>query len=488
MLGLWNLSPSVLRRDLYAEHRRDPTKVSMWRLAARVLLGTKVHPVTRRLLAGAANLQCCWWGTARRTYTGYMSAGIRKVEAPDAEHLVRVQWEDGSESCYPCVWLRDNCQCPHCFLHSAKARKLLFEDLDVDIVAKEVTLTDRRKISITWPDEHTSEYEAEWLKKRCFSEAARAEMREDLFLPAVFHTGSVKCVKTCQISAVRLDGVPVSSAAAESCGKVFRAKILSAEIRSYPSKGKKRQIDEHQYWGSDLQLPKMPFEEIMYNDESAYKWLCTLKKMGVVLLTGAATRQGELVKLGHRIGFLRLTFYGPTWQVQDKADANNVAYTTGKLCFHTDYPVLQHPPGVQFLHCIKQTATGDYTDIGVDYCDFAVQGKQRIIDVDYRGQAVRINFNNATRDTVFDIPAEEVRPFYAALKEFNDLLNSTEHKFTFKLKPGDIVTFDNWRVLHGRSSYQSGSEVTRHLEGAYADWDVVMSRLRLLRKRVLNRD
>lgn len=39
------------------------------------------------------------------------------------------------------------------------------------------------KISITWPDEHASEYEAEWLKKRCFSEEARAEMREDLFLP-----------------------------------------------------------------------------------------------------------------------------------------------------------------------------------------------------------------------------------------------------------------------------------------------------------------
>jgi len=67
---------------------------------------------------------------------------------------------------------------------------------------------------------------------------------------------------------------------------------------------------ELQYWDSDLQLPKIPFEEIMYNDESAYKWLRTLKKVGIVLLTGAATRQGELVKLGHRIGFLRLTFYG----------------------------------------------------------------------------------------------------------------------------------------------------------------------------------
>ncbi|KFV04537.1 PREDICTED: gamma-butyrobetaine dioxygenase [Pterocles gutturalis] len=388
-----------------------------------------------------------------------MDLGIQKVEVFDAGHFVRVEWEDRNKSCYPCVWLRDNCQCPHCFLRSARARRLLFEDLDVNIVVKEVALADRKKISITWPDEHTSEYEAEWLKKRCFSEEARAEMREDLFLP------------------------------------------------------------ERQYWGSELQLPKMPFEEIISNDESAYKWLCTLKKVGIVLLTGAATTQGELIKLGNRIGFLRLTFYGPTWQVQDKADANNVAYTTGKLCFHTDYPVLQHPPGVQFLHCIKQTAAGgesevvdgfhvanklkkqnpqayqilsstavDYTDVGVDYCDFAVQCKQRIIDVDSRGQAVRINYNNATRDTVFDIPVEKVRSFYKALKEFDDLLNSTEHKFTYKLKPGDIVTFDNWRVLHGRQSYQSGSEVTRHLEGAYADWDVVMSRLRILRKKVLKRD
>lgn len=39
------------------------------------------------------------------------------------------------------------------------------------------------KVSITWPDEHISEYEAEWLKKRCFSEEARAVMRADLFLP-----------------------------------------------------------------------------------------------------------------------------------------------------------------------------------------------------------------------------------------------------------------------------------------------------------------
>lgn len=50
---------------------------------------------------------------------------------------------------------------------------------------------------------------------------------------------------------------------------------------------------------------------------------------------------------------------------------------------------------------------------------------------------VRINFNNATRDTIFDIPVERVQPFYAALKEFVDLMNSKEFKVIFKMNPGE---------------------------------------------------
>lgn len=98
----------------------------------------------RTLLAGTT-----WHRAAQRLHAAWplnMNPGIRKVEALDKGHLVRVEWEDGSESRYPCVWLRDNCQCPHCFLHSARARKLLFEDLDVNIMAKEVTLADRKKV------------------------------------------------------------------------------------------------------------------------------------------------------------------------------------------------------------------------------------------------------------------------------------------------------------------------------------------------------
>lgn len=57
--------------------------------------------------------------------------------------------------------------------------------------------------------------------------------------------------------------------------------------------------------------------------------------------------------------------------------------------------------------------------------------------IDDKGQVVRINFNNATRDTILDIPAEKVKPFYAALKNFVNLLNRVENKYTYKMKPGE---------------------------------------------------
>lgn len=47
-----------------------------------------------------------------------------------------------------------------------------------------------------------------------------------------------------------------------------------------------------------------------------------------------------------------------------------------------------------------------------------------------------------------------------------------------------MLTFDNWRLLHGRRDYRSRADRARHLEGAYLDWDEVMSRLRILRSSV----
>ena len=51
---------------------------------------------------------------------------------------------------------------------------------------------------------------------------------------------------------------------------------------------------------------------------------------------------------------------------------------------------------------------------------------------------------------------------------------------------GDVITFDNRRVLHGRSSFVLTTSEDRHLEGAYLDWDEARSRMRVIRDEMLN--
>lgn len=45
---------------------------------------------------------------------------------------------------------------------------------------------------------------------------------------------------------------------------------------------------------------------------------------------------------------------------------------------------------------------------------------------------------------------------------------------------GEVLIFDNWRLLHGREGFDP-SKGHRHLEGCYIDWDEVYSRIRVLR-------
>lgn len=56
--------------------------------------------------------------------------------------------------------------------------------------------------------------------------------------------------------------------------------------------------------------------------------------------------------------------------------------------------------------------------------------------------------------------------------------------FLHKLSPGEMIVFDNDRVLHGRMGYTLTEEGGRCLESAYIDWDVARSRLNVLGKKL----
>ena len=49
------------------------------------------------------------------------------------------------------------------------------------------------------------------------------------------------------------------------------------------------------------------------------------------------------------------------------------------------------------------------------------------------------------------------------------------------LAPGDVLAFDNRRILHGRDGYTEGTG-QRFLRGCYGERDELHSRIRILRR------
>lgn len=91
------------------------------------------------------------------------------------------------------------------------------------------------------------------------------------------------------------------------------------------------------------------------------------------------------------------------------------------------------------------------------------------------GQLVLVRYNNDDR-SVLRIDADQVDPFYSALRKWNEILTNPEGEYWVQLKPGSAMIFDNHRVLHGRSAFVGN----RRLCGAYINHDDYRSRLSVL--------
>ena len=53
--------------------------------------------------------------------------------------------------------------------------------------------------------------------------------------------------------------------------------------------------------------------------------------------------------------------------------------------------------------------------------------------------------------------------FYKAIKKFDLIANDKNYQWRHILKPGELLIFNNWRILHGRASFSG----TRKISGCY---------------------
>ncbi|MFK7997899.1 MAG: TauD/TfdA family dioxygenase [Granulosicoccus sp.] len=247
-------------------------------------------------------------------------------------------------------------------------------------------------------------------------------------------------------------------------------------------------------------------DDLLASSTTLSEWLLATKRDGLSIVEGLANSAQAGKSIAERVGQLRRTNFGTTFEVISKSDPNNLAYTAEALPLHTDLTNQELPPGYQFLHCLANEASGggslfcdgfavasDLQNIKPDYVDRLarvtvpfrfhdsdtdIRARKHVITRNTKGQVNEICFNAHLAD-ILDLDADELSPYYAAYRAYMAMTRSSEYVVNYRLKAGEMVVFDNRRVLHGRQAFEPGTG-HRHLHGCYvdrADWD---SRIRML--------
>jgi alpha-ketoglutarate-dependent taurine dioxygenase len=105
-----------------------------------------------------------------------------------------------------------------------------------------------------------------------------------------------------------------------------------------------------------------------------------------------------------------------------------------------------------------------------------------LIQLSCSGEVNAVHYNNRSIAPL-RIEPRAAAGFYRAYRRFAELMREPGHQLRFALRDGDLVLFDNQRILHGRSGFSSARHA-RHLRGCYLTRDSVYSETAMLRRRM----
>ena len=377
-----------------------------------------------------------------------MTVEIFKVSKNGAG--LNIEWTDGEKSNFNFLWLRDNCPSAH----DKDSRHRMFNILEVstEIKPKTFKVNNDGKLEIVWSEgRHTSFYDQKWLRENC-----------------------------------------------------------------YTINNNKRYISPYRLWDNSLQnnleSVSLDHDEIMHSDKGLIKWLELLHHKGIAIIKNSPTEKESAFPILNRISHTRETFFKTPFEVINIPKPNNSAYTSHALRNHMDLPWFENPPGYQFLHCLINSAKGGNSS-AVDafaVANFLKENDKEIFDTlvnvplkfrdkDYTQESHRsfyapaisltkdkdfhdVRFSVATMDAL-DCQPEIMEKVYKAHHRFGNLLHDDKFQIKFRLEPGDIFSFNNRRILHGRTEFDPNSG-HRHLQGYYMDRDEIIGRLNYLKNTV----
>jgi [2-(trimethylamino)ethyl]phosphonate dioxygenase len=353
------------------------------------------------------------------------------------------------------------------------------------------------EIVIDWADGRRSRFAAIWLLDN------RPDGRHGPEGQRLFDIAEL--AEEPRIAAAAIVGNDISISFADGPRATFAAAWLRAHALDETSRRERRV--RHRLWdmGLGAALPTARYGAVAQGGPALAGWLRQVRDLGFALLTGVPAEPGMVCRVIELFGYVRETNYGRLFDVVSVEKPTNLAYTGLALGNHTDNPYRDPVPQLQLLHCLEAAAEGGESIVVDGFFaaerlrrenpdDFAlltrhavpfryvekgtvdIQAKAPLIELDGEGELRAVRYNNRSA-APFDLPEDVVVPYYRACRRFSRLLHDPAATVGFRLAAGDLFIVDNQRVLHGRRGFGSGR---RHLQGAYADKDGLLSKLRVL--------
>ena len=372
---------------------------------------------------------------------------IKNLEVVTDELVI--DWIDGNQSRFFSHWLRDNCQMPNSRNANNGQRLISINDLNENTFIETVNQDKKGNVCVQFqPENYLSIFSQAWLRKNCYNLNNhfddRSEKNKNLWLRNTFNDG----------------------------------------------------------------LPKISYNYFHQNNEGKLDALCSVRDIGFCIIKDAPTKEGQVLEVIKELGFTRETNYGKLFEVRTEVNPNNLAYTNMGLGSHTDNPYRDPVPTVQLLHCLESSTEGgdsvlvdgfnaakilrkessyNFLTLTKNWINFRFSDEETdlrsrvpLIEVNDNNEVIKVRYNNRSIDTI-NLPADKIRPFYSAYRHWGEVIERDQLKITFQLSPGEIIIFDNTRVMHARTAFSKKGK--RHLQGAYTDLDGLYSLLNILKSK-----
>ena len=263
-------------------------------------------------------------------------------------------------------------------------------------------------------------------------------------------------------------------------------------------------------WKSDFQNNNIyKFNKNFFEEKIMYESLLDFYKYGFFIFENVPTQDNFIVNFANSIGSIRRTNFGEFFNVKSKPNPNDLAYTSLPLAPHTDNPYRKPVPCIQLLHCIENEVGGGLSTL-VDglavteelkkehpsFFQILTEIKVRFQFVDDNvvledwAEMIQLDENKRLKQVRFSprldfvplMDKEKLELYYAARNKISEMYNSEKFRIEFKLKPGDLLMMDNYRLLHGRTEYNA-NEGNRFLQCCYIDYDSTEGKLKHLKRK-----